>query len=102
KSETGEGVLVDAFFVPEFQLALLEKLSGQKGHASPIVFDGTDAVRRYWKEKAELLPKIHASDLYNTAIAYDGLFFLKLYRKVDRTTNPDQELTRFLSSEAKF
>jgi maltose alpha-D-glucosyltransferase / alpha-amylase len=102
KSETGNGILVDAFFVPEFQLALLEKLSGQKGHPSPIVFNGNDTVKRYWQEKAELLPKIHASDLYNTAIAYDGLFFLKLYRKVDRVANPDQELTRFLSSEAKF
>jgi maltose alpha-D-glucosyltransferase/alpha-amylase len=103
KSEEGNGVLVDAFFVPEWQLAMLQKLSGQKPvHTSPIVFEGSGSVRQYLVDKAELLPKTHASDLYNTAIAYDGLFYLKLYRKVDRSANPDQELTRFLSREAKF
>ena len=103
RSEEGDGVLVDAFFVPEWQMTMLQKLSGQKAaHASPIVFEGTGSVSTYLQEKAELLPKIHTSDLYNTAIAYDGLFFLKLYRKVDRSANPDQELTRFLSNEMKF
>jgi maltose alpha-D-glucosyltransferase / alpha-amylase len=103
KSEEGDGILVDAFFVPEWQMTMLQKLSGQKAaHASPIVFEGNGRVRQYLVDKAELLPKIHASDLYNTATAYDGLFFLKLYRKVDRSANPDQELTRFLSGEGKF
>jgi maltose alpha-D-glucosyltransferase/alpha-amylase len=103
RSEEGDGVLVDAFFVPEWQMEMLQKLSGQKAaHASPIVFEGNSGVRSYLQDKAEFLPKIHTSDLYNTAIAYDGLFFLKLYRKVDRSANPDQELTRFLSNENKF
>ena len=103
KSEEGDGVLVDALFVPDWQMAMLQKLSGQKAaHASPIVFEGNASVRQYLTDKAEVLPKIHASDLYNTAIAYDGLFFLKLYRKVDRSANPDQELTRYLSNEMKF
>jgi maltose alpha-D-glucosyltransferase/alpha-amylase len=103
KSEEGDGVLVDAFFVPEWQMAMLQKLSGQKAaHASSIVFEGNASVRQYLVDKAELLPKIHTSDLYNTAIAYDGMYLLKLYRKVDRSANPDQELTRFLSNENKF
>ncbi len=104
KSEEGDGILVDAFFAPEWQMSLLERLSGQKGgHATaPIVFEGTAAVKQNLAAKPELVPKIHTSDLYNTSIAYDALFYLKLYRKVDRVTNSDQELTRFLSREAKF
>jgi maltose alpha-D-glucosyltransferase/alpha-amylase len=102
KSEEGDGIVVDAFFVPEWQLAMLEKLSGQKTGHTPIVFEGSPAVRQFLQDKAELLPKIHTSDLYNTSIGYDNLFFLKLYRKVDRATNSDQELTRYLSREAKF
>jgi maltose alpha-D-glucosyltransferase/alpha-amylase len=103
RSEEGDGILADAFFSPEWQLALLQKLSGGKnGHVSPIVFEGNPHVRAYLEEKQDLLPKIHTSDLYNTSIAYDGMFFLKLYRKIDRVVNPDQELTRFLSREAKF
>lgn len=103
RSEEGDGVLVDAFFSPEWQLALLQKLSAQKnGHVSPVVFEGTGKIRQYLEERKEVVPKIHTSDLYNTSIAYDGMFFLKLYRKVDRSVNPDQELTRFLSREAQF
>jgi maltose alpha-D-glucosyltransferase/alpha-amylase len=109
KSEEGDGILVDAFFVQEWQMFLLDKLAGQKtthsgtSHAAtPIVFEGTAAVKQYLKDKAEFTAKTHTSDLYNTSITYDGLLYLKLYRKVDRATNPDQELTRFLSKEAKF
>ncbi|HEV2482477.1 MAG TPA: maltose alpha-D-glucosyltransferase [Puia sp.] len=103
KSEEGDGVLMDAFYSPQWQLTLLQKLSGTKnGHVSPIVFEGSARVREYMTEKAEIMPKVHTSDLYNTSIGYDGLFFLKLYRKVDRSINPDQELTRYLSREAKF
>jgi len=103
RSEEGDGILVDAFFSPEWQLSLLQKLSGQKnGHVSPVVFEGNGKVRQYLTEKTEVVPKIHASDLYNTSIGYNGMFFLKLYRKVDRAVNPDEELTRYLSREARF
>lgn len=103
KSEEGDGILIDAFFSPDWQQALLQKLSGGKnGHVSPIVFEGSARVRERLADSGELFTKVHTSDLYNTSIAYDGLFFLKLYRKVDRSVNPDQELTRYLSQEAKF
>ena len=103
KSEEGDGMLVDAFFSPEWQLSLLQKLSGHKnGHVSPVQFEGNGRVKQYLQDKPETLTKIHASDLYNTSITYDGMFFLKVYRKVDRAVNPDQELTRYLSKEAKF
>jgi maltose alpha-D-glucosyltransferase/alpha-amylase len=103
KLEEGDGILVDAFYSPEWQLALLHKLSGLKnGHVSPVIFEGSTRVREHLAEKAEIVSKVHTSDLYNTSIGYDGLFFLKFYRKVDRSVNPDQELTRYLSREAKF
>ena len=119
KSEEGDGILVDAFFVQEWQMFLLDKLSGQKtthtatthtgtSHTTtthtgtPIVFEGTAAIKPYLQDKAEFTAKTHTSDLYNTSITYDGLLFLKLYRKVARSPKPDQELTRFLSKEAKF
>lgn len=103
RSEEGDGMLVDAFFSPEWQLSLLQKLSGYKnGHVSPVQFEGSGRVKQYLQEKPDIPTKIHASDLYNTSITYDGMFFLKLFRKVDRAVNPDQELTRYLSKEALF
>ncbi|GGA95701.1 maltose alpha-D-glucosyltransferase [Puia dinghuensis] len=104
RSEEGEGVLVDAFFSPEWQMALLQRLApGHKGHsAASVVFEGSPKVKEYLKGETATASKIHVSDLYNTSIAYGTQFFLKLYRKIDRVVNADQELTHFLSKEAKF
>jgi len=105
RSEEGDGILVDAFFTTELQLALLNKLAGQKqgpAAANPIVFEGSARIKQYLQKAEGVVPKIHSSDLYNTSIAYDGLFYLKLYRNVTRSVNPDQELTRWLSKDANF
>jgi len=48
------------------------------------------------------VPKVHTSDLYNTSITYNNTFFLKMYRKVERSIHPDLEISRFLSKEGKF
>jgi len=108
RSEEGEGMLVDAFFRCEWQMALLQRLEGghKNGHAGPLVFEGSGKVKEFLKGSEDIcagsLAKVHVSDLYNTSIAYDGMFFLKMYRKVDRMVNSDQELTRYLSREANF
>jgi len=102
KSEEGEGVLVDAFFTSEWQNLLLEKLASHKnghGTAAHIEFEGNGRLRKFLSEGQEVVAKIHTSDLYNTSITYNAAFFLKMYRKVDRSIHPDQEVTRFLSNE---
>ena len=118
RSEDGEGVLVDAFFSCEWQTYLLQRLSPahKNGHKSPVTFETNAKVKEYLKDAGDMCaapvpeavkagasqPKVHASDEYNTSIAYDGVFFLKFYRKVDRVVNSDQELTRYLSREVHF
>ncbi len=49
-----------------------------------------------------MTPRIQTSDLYNTSVAFDNILFLKFYRKIERSVNPDPEMTRFLSKEGKF
>ncbi|HEV9035306.1 MAG TPA: maltose alpha-D-glucosyltransferase [Puia sp.] len=105
KSGEGDGILVDAFYAPEWQLVLLQKLSGQKqGHpaAGPIIYETNPRVKQYLQQAEGLVPRIHSSDFYNTSIQYDGFFYLKLYRSVTWSVHPDQELTRWLSEESKF
>jgi maltose alpha-D-glucosyltransferase/alpha-amylase len=52
-------------------------------------------------QKHEVKSKTHTDDGF-TSISYDNGFFLKMYRKIDPTTNPDLEITRYLSEQVKF
>ena len=45
-----------------------------------------------------MIPKIHTSDLYNISVTYNGSYFLKMYRKIERATHPDPEMTRLRRS----
>jgi len=104
RSEEGEGALVDAFFVPEWQLDLFHRMAGHKqvtATGQRIEFAGGATLKNNL-EKGEAVPRIHTSDLFNTSITYNGSFFLKMYRKVEIAINPDLETTRYLTKEAKF
>jgi maltose alpha-D-glucosyltransferase/alpha-amylase len=105
RMEEGEGTLVDAFYTPEWQTALLERLASHKpSHSATahVEFDGNGRVKKYLQETAAVAPRIHTSDFFNTSIAFDGNLFLKFYRKIERSVNPDLEMTRYLSKEAAF
>ena len=106
RSEEGEGILVDAFFTEEWQRELLQKMAAHKPSGSPsgshIEFSANSELKKHWEEIEKVTPRIHTSDRYNTSITYNGSFFLKLYRKVDRSINPDLEITRILTREIKF
>src|SRR5690606_24692708 len=54
------------------------------------------------KSEKEIQSKILSAEQSNTALIYNGKYFMKLYRKVDNTINPDLEITRFLTEKAKF
>jgi maltose alpha-D-glucosyltransferase/alpha-amylase len=98
-------LLCDAFYLPEMHDFLLRHLTTVKN--IPVA-DGTigsevkEKVAAYVEDKKHILSKMHSGDENNTSITYDTAFFLKMYRKVDRTINPDVELSYFLSEEKKF
>ncbi|MDB5246730.1 MAG: treS [Segetibacter sp.] len=99
-----DGVLVDALFTPELQHELLVKSAGNDTitlDKSVIEFVGNDELRSQLHQHAEVKSKIYTEDGF-TAISYDNGFFLKMYRKIDPTTNPDLEITRYLSEKARF
>ena len=106
RSEEGEGVLADAFYTTEWQVALIERLAAHKAtnlsNGAHIEFEGNGRVKKYLQEAPAIVPRIHTSDLYNTSIAFDNNLFLKFYRQVERSVNPDREMTRYLSKEGGF
>jgi maltose alpha-D-glucosyltransferase/alpha-amylase len=100
-----EGVLFDAIYGLELQQALIENMAHNHtipAHQSEIQFTGTKAFKHHIKENPKVKPKVLSGEQSNTSITYDGKFFFKLYRKVDRAVNPDMEITHFLTNEAQF
>src|SRR5690606_26568789 len=54
------------------------------------------------RSEQEIEAKILKADQSNTAIVYNGKYFLKLYRKVDAAINPDVEIIRYLTETKQF
>ncbi|MDP4246315.1 MAG: maltose alpha-D-glucosyltransferase [Bacteroidota bacterium] len=97
-----DGLLADAFYVPEWQSWLLQKMAAHRSIHTPdgrIEFYGNGVLKKYLQEheETEVRPKLHASDVYNASVVYDNTWFLKMYRKVELSVNPDLELNRYLS-----
>jgi maltose alpha-D-glucosyltransferase/alpha-amylase len=98
-----EGVLIDAVYDESFRNILFTNL--QKGKkikvgTDQLVFNTT--VKANFKSENEIHSKILNAEQSNTSLIYNGKYFMKLYRKVDNTINPDLELTRFLTEKALF
>ncbi|WP_297817392.1 maltose alpha-D-glucosyltransferase [Segetibacter sp.] len=99
-----EGILVDALFTPGLQHFLIERIGSNQGielSNSIIEFAGNEQLKNQLEHLVDLKSKIYTEDGF-TAINYDNGFSLKMYRKIDPTTNPDLEITRYLSEKAQF
>lgn len=100
-----EGFLADASFTPPFQQALIHKIAANDSITLPeshIEFYGNEQLRNQLNQKQpDGKSKTHTEDGF-TSISYDNGFFLKMYRKIDPTTNPDIEITRYLSEQVRF
>lgn len=97
-----EGLLFDAVYSEDFRNTLLKfirkgkNLSSRKGnlifyHSEEEGFT-TDVVHS----------KILNAEQSNTSLIFENRYFLKLYRKLDNTINPDLEITRYLSEKTDY
>lgn len=99
-----EGILADALFTSGFQNALIHKMAANEAvtlQDSVIEFYGNSELKNQLQQQPGVKSRIHTEDGF-TSINYDNGFFIKVYRKIDPTTNPDVEITRFLTEQAKF
>lgn len=97
-----KGMLIDALYYEPFRKALYEQIISQK-----TVNDGNT---KMLFEKGKVLrssppyesSRILGFDQSNTSIEYNGKYFFKAYRRLFQDTNPDLELTKFLSDGSNF
>jgi maltose alpha-D-glucosyltransferase/alpha-amylase len=100
-----KGVLYDAVFGKAFQQEIMQLIATNhqlKFKNSILDFSGKGQLKKYKKNAQDSRSKVLSAEQSNTSLTYDDQFFLKIYRKVDRSINPDLELTRFLSEQTSF
>lgn len=101
-----KGILYDALYGKELQHVLIARMAQhQKIHLdnSEIRFTGNKELKQHYLQMgANVKSKILSAEQSNSSLIYDGKYFLKIYRKVDRAINPDVEITRFLTNDVGF
>ncbi|MCM4157414.1 maltose alpha-D-glucosyltransferase [Gramella sp. AN32] len=96
-----EGYLVDAVFAEAFRTHLISEFISDKNSLN----NGLKyQVKEGCFEKDEEIPGSELADTENrqTYINYENKFSFRLYRRLDRTSNPDVETIKFLSNSNHF
>jgi maltose alpha-D-glucosyltransferase/alpha-amylase len=98
-----EGLLCDAESCSDFRMALFRLFAMQGrmiSNEQQLVFTTATTFTRLSHDIQH--SRVLNAEQSNTSIIYGNSLFLKLYRKVEPGTNPDIELSKFLSSETSF
>ena len=99
-----KGVLFDAVYHEGFRNSLFNYI--QKGQNFKQENGALNCYSSPSYGKPEVEGEVHSKVLgveqSNTSIVYNNKYFLKLYRKLDSTINPDLEITQYLTEKAGF
>jgi trehalose synthase-fused probable maltokinase len=97
-----KGKVIDALYHEPFRKALYEQILSQKTLTegqTKLIFERGKALR---SSPPYTSSKVMGFDQSNTSVEYNGEYFFKVYRRLFQDTNPDLELTKFLSEEGNF
>ncbi|MGI4751306.1 MAG: maltose alpha-D-glucosyltransferase [Janthinobacterium lividum] len=100
-----EGVLYDAIYGLDLQMAILELASNHhtiRVHNSELIFKGSKSLKTHLAKSEKIKPRVLSASQLNTLIIYDNVFCVKLFRKLDYVINSDLEIIRFLTSHTNF
>lgn len=97
-----KGMIIDALYYEPFRKAFYEQIISQKtvnDGNTKMLFERGKVLR---SSPAYESSRVLGFDQSNTSIEYNGKYFFKAYRRLFQDTNPDLELTKFLSDESNF
>ncbi len=93
------GYLYDGFFDPEIQLRLFNNIVNKKRlltRNATMRFIGDKKLSQFSQDTDDVKPRIMNMRRTNTSILYNNDYLLKIYRKLDKSINPDLQITEFL------
>ncbi len=94
-----EGFLVDALHQEDFKKLLFDKIvaSGEKTNDKLKFHKGQKLLYKEYVSS-----KFMGVEQSNTSIIYNGTLVLKIFRRIYISTNPDYEISRFLTERMDF
>ena len=98
-----EGILFDAVYHEDFRNIIFENIKKNKNlpNGKGYLHFYNNQKKSVW-DKETVHSRILNAEQSNTSFIYNNKFFLKLYRKLDNTINPDLEITKYLSEKTEF
>ncbi len=93
-----DGYLVDALHIEEFRRLLFENMMEQSGGYRAVQFHKSSKINSEPYETSKFL----GAEQSNTSIVYNKKYILKIFRRIYISTNPDYEISRFLTEVADF
>lgn len=97
-----KGKVIDALYWEEFRRSLYNQILSQKtltNGNTKLLFERGKVLR---SSPAYESSRVMNFDQSNTSVEYNGKYFFKAYRRLFQDSNPDLELTKFLSDEGAF
>ena len=100
-----KGIIIDGLFNKSFRdyiyLSISKKSKVDIPGKGSLNFLGS-MYRKIKVQSGSVDSFVLKAEQSNTSIIYDKKFFFKIYRKIEKETNPDLELVRFLTEKADF
>jgi len=104
--QEGQGIIYESVYDEHFRNTLLALISGRRRRKSgerQLIGVRGRTFREFLPDKS--LPtqsQVLQAEQSNTSVIYENTFFLKLYRRLDEGTNPDVELSSYLTQKTQF
>lgn len=102
--ETDGGYLVDAIYTEDFRKGLYKHIYKEESFGEPVSHLAFARGKGLADEDTpeHIATRVLAVDSSNSALVFGEKYFLKLYRKLFRETNPEVELVEFITEHSHF
>lgn len=100
-----KGILVDAIYHEPFRnhlFGLIKRQAKIRIEGGQLLFHPGSEFKRAQEDASDVRSHVLNAEQSNTSVIYNDRYFFKIYRKLEREINPDLEMVRFLSEEARF